>query len=60
MLNQIFYSGWYKEEVKENAWSIYTIGVNFAEGIFMHLASTCFYYVRNKHLDVFTNYVKIL
>ena len=40
MLNQTFCSGWYEEEIKENdAWFIYTIGVNFAEGIFMHAKS---------------------
>ena len=31
---------YYKEEIKENnAWFIYAIGVNFAEGVFMHVKS---------------------
>ena len=40
ILNQNFCSGWYKEEKQENnAWFIYAVGVNFAEGIFMLVKS---------------------
>ena len=40
MLNYTFYSGWYKEVIKENnAWFIQVVGVNFAEEISMHVKS---------------------
>ena len=34
-LNKTFCSGWYKQEIKNNAWFIYAVGVNFAERIFI-------------------------
>ena len=38
---------WYKEEIKENnAWFIYAIGVNFAEGIFMYVKVTIIHFSR--------------